>query len=67
MKVIAKEYEALHQSLYSQRKLDIEVLSSKGQLLKEVRVLRENIKAKKRDIADIQDKISSEEFQRVRK
>jgi hypothetical protein len=48
MKVIAKEYEALHQALSTQKTNEISKLDSKGKLLQQVRALRESIKQKKR-------------------
>jgi hypothetical protein len=67
IKVIHSEYDSLYHAVKSSKTIEFEKLTSKQSLLSEVRSLRDSIKQKKRDVIEVQDKISSEEFYRVSK
>ena len=66
MSVISKEYQILSQKVRSEQAVHVEKLDARNQLLKEIRSMRETNKCKKREIVEVNDRISTEEFQRVK-
>lgn len=66
MKVIQKEYDIIFDKLRSQNETYLKSLNAKEAILSEIKHAKDKVKTKRRELIDMTDQASQDEFQRVK-